>query len=191
MTSPDHQFGDGSGLLAVFPLGLRVLSAVRSVVDPRSWLHALRLLHYYYYTHVGQIPKLRRGRGVRLAPNVSLTNAALISLGDGANIGARCHLWAGATAGTISIGRDVRLAPNCFLIASNYGLKPGVPFLKQRMEEGKIVIGDNVWVGAGVIVLPGVSIGDDAVIAAGAVVTADIPAGVIAGGVPAKVIRQR
>ena len=50
-----------------------------------------------------------------------------------------------------------------------------------------VVLGDNVWLGAGVIVNPGVTIGDDTVVGAGAVVTRDLPAGVVASGVPARV----
>lgn len=169
----------------------RLRGAAASVLDPRSWLHALRLMHYYHYSHVGQVRKISRGSGVRLAPNVSLTNAERISIGDGTNIGARCHLWAGASHGNITIGNNVRLAPNCFLTASNYGTHAGVPFLEQPQEEHSITIGNDVWLGAGVIVLPGVTIGDGAIIAAGAVVAASIPDGVIAGGVPARVLRRR
>ena len=54
----------------------------------------------------------------------------------------------------------------------------------------KVVIGHNVWIGAGVSIMPGVHIGDNAVIAGGAVVTKDVPDGAIVGGNPAKVIRQ-
>ena len=53
-----------------------------------------------------------------------------------------------------------------------------------------IAIGDNVWLSGGVIVCPGVTIGEDTVVGAGAVVTRDLPAGVVAAGVPARVIRE-
>ena len=58
------------------------------------------------------------------------------------------------------------------------------------MHPAPVVIGKNVWLGASVTVVPGVTIGDNAVIAAGAVVTKDVPANTIAAGVPAKVIRE-
>ena len=53
-----------------------------------------------------------------------------------------------------------------------------------------MTVGNNVWFGAGVTVLPGVSIGDDSVIAAGSVVTRDIPSGVLAAGIPCRVLRK-
>lgn len=65
------------------------------------------------------------------------------------------------------------------------------PTRKSGLEGGKpITIGNNVWLGGGVIVCPGVTIGDDAVVGAGAVVVKDIPAGAVAVGNPAKVIRN-
>jgi acetyltransferase-like isoleucine patch superfamily enzyme len=54
-----------------------------------------------------------------------------------------------------------------------------------------VQIGSNVWIGSGCIILPGVTIGDDTVVAAGSIVTKDIPAGSVAAGVPARVIRGR
>jgi len=148
-------------------------------------------MHYYHYTHVGQIAKLKRGSGVRLAPNVSLANAERITLGDSTKIGAMCSIWAGDYRGCITFGHNVVLAPNCFVTASNYGVEGGRSFLEQEKHEEHVVIGNDVWLGAGVIVLPGVSIGDDTIVAAGAVVTRDLPPNVIAGGVPARVLRKR
>jgi len=58
------------------------------------------------------------------------------------------------------------------------------------MHPGPIVIGKNVWIGANATVVPSVTIGDGSVIAAGAVVTKDVPANVIVGGVPAKIIKK-
>jgi maltose O-acetyltransferase len=67
-------------------------------------------------------------------------------------------------------------------------LEPGPR--RDKLEAARpITIGDNVWLGGGVIVLPGVSIGDDSVIGAGSVVTKDVPAGVVAVGSPARVVR--
>jgi acetyltransferase-like isoleucine patch superfamily enzyme len=162
-----------------------------SLLDPRSYLHAFKLLHYNHYTHVGQIGKLTLGREVRFAPNVSFANAERISIGDRTRVGARCHLWAGEIDGWIRIGSDCNFGPMCFLTASNYGIQKGTPFLDQPKQDANIEIGNDVWFGTGVTVLAGVKIGDGCVIAAGAVVTKDVPAGSISGGVPARVLRER
>ena len=163
----------------------------RSIIDPRSWLHLLRLMHYYHYTYVGQFGRLTKGEDTRLAPNVSLANADRITLGARTNIGARCSLWAGDKSAQIFIGDDVRLGPNCFLTAANYGTEPGLTFYSQPKFEDNIVIGNGVWLGTGVVILPGVAIGDNTIVAAGAVVTQSLPGNVIAGGVPARVLRER
>jgi GT2 family glycosyltransferase/acetyltransferase-like isoleucine patch superfamily enzyme len=162
-----------------------------SILDPRSLLHAVKLLHYFHYTHVGEVKKLTLGPEVRYAPNVSFANAERISIGARTRVGARTSLWAGDHSGAIRIGSDCNFAPNCFVTASNYGIEAGTPFLDQPKVDSDIEIGDDVWFGAGVVVLAGVTIGSHCVIAAGSVVTKDIPANSIAGGVPAKVIRER
>ena len=162
-----------------------------SLLDPRSYLHVLKLLHFLHYTHVAQISKLQVGKDVRFAPNVSFANAERIAIGDRSRIGARCHIWAGDVSGRITIGADSNFGPLCFLTASNYGIEAGLPIMDQPKVDHDVVIGDDVWLGAGVIVLAGVSIGSGCVVAAGSVVTKDIPPGSIAGGVPARVLRER
>jgi N-acetylglucosaminyl-diphospho-decaprenol L-rhamnosyltransferase len=169
----------------------RQLRFARSILDPRSLLHAVRLLHYVHYTHVGETGKLTLGPEVRFAPNVSFANAERISIGARSRIGARCSVWAGDHGGAIRIGSDCNFAPQCFLTASNYGIEAGTRFLDQPKRDADVEIGDDVWLGTGVIVLAGVTIGSGTVVAAGSVVTRDLPPNVVAGGVPAKVLRER
>lgn len=89
----------------------------------------------------------------------------------------------------IVIGDYCQIGPNVQLLTPIHPLDPATR--KSGLEGGKpITIGNNVWLGGGVIVCPGVSIGDDAVVGAGAVVVKDIPAGAVAVGNPAKVIRN-
>jgi maltose O-acetyltransferase len=86
----------------------------------------------------------------------------------------------------IDIGDDVQIAPAVQLYTATHPLDPAVR--RSGLEGGKpIRIGHNVWIGGGAIVLPGVTIGDDAVIGAGSVVTRDVPAGVVVVGNPARV----
>jgi acetyltransferase-like isoleucine patch superfamily enzyme len=171
--------------------GERIVKAVRSVLDPRIYVHGLKLLHYFNYTHVSQRSKVEMGEKVAFAPNVSVVNGERVRIGDRAHIGARCHLWAGNSVGRIEIGEDALFGPEVFVTASNYGTAPGQVIMHQPKIERDVRIGRDVWLGARVMVMPGVTIGDGCVVAAGAVVTKDLPAGVIAAGVPARIVGSR
>lgn len=163
----------------------------RSLLDPRTYAQAFRLLHFAAYSHVQQVRLLQRGANVSFAPNVSFRNAERITLGDGTHIGEHSILWAGNSTGRIVLGEKCLLAPNVTITASNYATAPGEFVMDQPKIEKDILIGRDVWLGANTVVLAGVTIGDGAIIAAGAVVTRDVPAGSIVGGVPAKVIGWR
>src|SRR5690606_6788202 len=89
----------------------KVLNALASVLDPRSYLHALRLLHYYSYSHVREKRRMTIGRGTGFAPNVSIHNGERITIGRDCHIGERSYLWAGDSTGRIVIGDCVSLAP--------------------------------------------------------------------------------
>jgi acetyltransferase-like isoleucine patch superfamily enzyme len=170
----------------------RVRSALRSILDPRTWLQVLRLAHFASYSHVQEVRKIDRGEGVRMAPNVSFRNGERIRIGRGSHIGEFSVIWAGNSHGRITFGDHCLLAPNVTVTASNYRIvQSNTPIMYQPKDERDIVIGNDVWLGANVVVLAGVTIGDGAVVAAGAVVTKDLPPQCIAGGVPANVIGMR
>ncbi len=89
----------------------------------------------------------------------------------------------------IVIGEDVQIGPNVQLLTPIHPLEAGPR--RDKWEAAKpITIGDNVWLGGGVVVCPGVAIGADTVVGAGSVVTKDLPAGVLALGNPARVVRE-
>ena len=95
-------------------------------------------------------------------------------------------------SGRVTCGNGVRIASHASIVGFNHGFDdPDRPIHRQGVVSLGIVIGDDVWIGANCAILDGVTIGNGAVIAAGAVVTQDIPALAIAGGVPAKVLRSR
>jgi acetyltransferase-like isoleucine patch superfamily enzyme len=169
----------------------RLSNAFRSTLDPRIYLQGLRLLHYYNYSHVAQLRKAHVGADVRLAPNVSLVNGERVEIGDRAQIGARCHLWAGNSNGRVVIGPDALFGPEVFLTASNYRFdRPGRVY-DQPTEEADVTIGRDVWLGARVMVMAGVTVGEGCIVGAGSIVTKDLPPYSIAVGAPARVVGQR
>jgi len=110
------------------------------------------------------------------------------------------HIWVGARTfinfglvaldvATISIGDDVQLGPNVQLLTPVHPVEAEARLA--RWESARpITIADNVWLGGGVIVLPGITIGRNTVVGAGAVVTRDLPANAVAIGNPARVTRR-
>lgn len=91
--------------------------------------------------------------------------------------------------GEVYIGDYVMIGPNVTIATAGH---PVLPSLREKAIQYNVPvhIGNNVWIGAGVIILPGVTIGDNSVIGAGAVVTKDIPADVVAVGNPCRVLRE-
>lgn len=107
-----------------------------------------------------------------------------IVIGDDVFINACCHFQ---DHGGITIGDSCQIGHNVVFATLNHGLAPED---RGTTYPAPIVLGTNVWIGANATILPGVMIGDNAVIAAGAVVTKDVPPNVIVGGVPAKFIKS-
>jgi acetyltransferase-like isoleucine patch superfamily enzyme len=138
------------------------------------------------------------GGAIHLSDQVYLYRDTILETGEGgsieigkeASIHPRCQINAYQSA--IEIGKGVMLAPNCALYSYDHGIAPGKPIREQFIKsKGPIIIGEEAWLSVGVIVLSGVRIGDGAVVAAGSVVTHDIPDGAIAAGNPARVIKMR
>jgi acetyltransferase-like isoleucine patch superfamily enzyme len=88
--------------------------------------------------------------------------------------------------GGITIEDNVLIAPKVSLLSEGHRVSPEH---RQSLVPGHIHIKKNVWIGAGATILPGVTIGENAVVAAGAIVSKDVPANTIVGGVPAKIIK--
>lgn len=110
--------------------------------------------------------------------------------GKNITIGKRVFINSGCRfqdQGGITIGDDVLIGHNVVLATLNHGVAPDS---RKDIHPASIIIGKNVWIGANSTIVPGVMIGDNAIIAAGAVVTKNVPTNTVVGGVPAKVIKK-
>ena len=109
-----------------------------------------------------------------------------VVIGDHTRIGIHCTV-----IGPVTIGSHVNLAQGITVTALNHNFNdPSLRIDEQGVSTKAVVIGDDVWIGANAVILPGVTIGSHVVVAAGAVVTKDVPANTLVGGVPAKIIKQ-
>jgi acetyltransferase-like isoleucine patch superfamily enzyme len=138
------------------------------------------------------------GEAVSLSAGVHLHRDTILQTGRGGiiileadtHIQPRCQL--SAYRGAIHIGKRGEIAPNCGFYPYDHSFLPGEPVRRQPLKtKGGITIGDDVWLGFGVIVLDGVQIGSGAVVGAGSVVTRNIPEEGIAVGNPARVLGTR
>jgi acetyltransferase-like isoleucine patch superfamily enzyme len=131
----------------------------------------------------------RIGDDVKIATDCALFSrespqAGKLSIGDGTHIGDHTII---DVADDVTIGREVALGPNCVIYSHDHDYQnaDGAAW-KGPLVTAPVNIGDGAWVGSGVTILPGVTIGERAVIAAGAVVTKNVPSGGVWGGIPAK-----
>ena len=111
-----------------------------------------------------------------------------LTIGDNSGVGINCLV-----GGKARIGDNVMMGPECILYSRNHAHdRTDIPMNQQGFEEERpVCVGDDVWFGARVIVLPGVTIGSHCIIGAGAVVTKDVPDYATVGGNPARVLRMR
>jgi acetyltransferase-like isoleucine patch superfamily enzyme len=175
-------------------------------LTPRGYIDATATIYH---------SDLRLGQNVYVGPGTLIyqnTEGGPISLGDRAEIHRQVVLESGlggyieVGAGTgihsgcqlkayvapILVGEGVMIAANVALYSYDHGVAPDAPIYAQPLVvKGPITIKDEAWIGTGAILLSGVTIGEGAVVGAGAVVTRDVPAGGIAVGNPARIIRYR
>lgn len=169
----------------------RGLRALASTFDPRAWLHLVKIVNYYNYSHVAPRRRVRFGASPQVSPDVVFSNPDRILIGDRVALGSRCHVWAGPAHGHVRIGNDVLFGPEVLVTAASYRYNDGSPVTQQPMNEADVVIGDDVWLATRAVVLPGARIGRGAIVAAGAVVRGDVPDFAIVAGSPAKVVGER
>lgn len=134
---------------------------------------------------------LAAGTRVTIEPRVYLkavAGTASIEIGDFTFIGYGTEI---DCLERVEIGNHTLIAPGCFIVDHTHGVATDRRIDEQPCTAAAVTIGSDVWLGTRVVVLPGVSIGDGAVVGAGAVVTRDVPRGAIVAGVPARLVRMR
>lgn len=131
-----------------------------------------------------RICRARVGSNSRIYLGVQIRQSKNLVIGNNCNILDQCILDA---AGGLTMGNDVSVSFGCYLISGSHNIND--PYF--AADFAPIVVKDHVWIGAHATVLKGVTIGEGAVVCAGAVVTKDVPPYAIVGGVPAKVIGER
>jgi maltose O-acetyltransferase len=147
-----------------------------------SWVKALRNSYW-------------RRRVASMGKSVELTQHVLFEFPDRLTLGTDVFINRGTlitARAPISIGDGCLIGPYCVINSGDHGIAdPAVPIGVQPHNTSPIVIGKDVWIGAHSTVLRGVTIGDGAVVAAGAVVRIDVPAGAVVAGVPARIVKRR
>lgn len=130
------------------------------------------------------IGNIRIGRNCLLQDSIYIRAGTQghVTIGDEAALNSFCRLFG---HGGIEIGTATQLGPGTLVTTTGHDYAKGL-----EAHFSKVVIGNRVWIGANATILPGVTIGDNAVIGAGSLVNRDIPANVVAVGVPARVIRH-
>lgn len=156
-------------------------------LQARKWMHKLNTRVnstakvQYYFSKLTHQPL---NSSLRIFPPFYTDCGQNILLGNNVFINAGCCFQ---DQGGIHIGNNVLIGHQVVLATLNHGLNPAE---RQSIIPKPIKIGDNVWIGSHATILSGVSIGENAIIAAGAVVNRDVPANTIFGGVPAKLIKK-
>lgn len=167
-------------IFEVLRYGFR-LTAIKTLIMKYAW---------YIHDHIAPLAQLNIAGNPRIHPTASLRCGKKIFVGKNSHINQYCCIWASQNS-RIILGDNLLMGPGVKIFSSNHKTVKNQIMNQQEWLEKDVEIGDDVWLGANVVVVAGVKIGDGSIIAAGAVVTKDIPPYSIAGGVPARVIKKR
>jgi len=132
------------------------------------------------------------GKGSCVHRKVHFGVGGNIELGDYSHIGEKAYIASLRLGGRLIIGKRVSIAPEVVMLTMTHRInKKGLPAIGSGYDVKTVTIGDGVWIGMRAIILPGVFIGEGAIVGAGSVVTKDVPPYAVVGGAPAKIIKYR
>ncbi len=130
----------------------------------------------------------KTGKNINIEHGAFFGSGFDIEIGDNSGLGLNSRV-----SSPLSIGDNVMMGPDVIIYTQNHNFdRIDIPMIKQGdSEKKKVIIGNDVWIGARAVILPGISIGEGAIVGAGSIVTKDVPPYSIVGGNPAKIIRER
>lgn len=128
------------------------------------------------------------GKNINVEKGADFGKGEGIIIGDNSGLGVNCDV-----RGPLDIGENVMMGPDvCIMTAVHNTERTDIPMCQQgHLPQKRVRIGNDVWIGARVIILPGVTVGSGSIIGAGAVVTKDVPEFAVVAGVPAKILKYR
>ena len=169
------------------------------------WTNKKKFIFFLYCLTAKHLPKSQHSsfaRGLRcfwakkiakyVGKNVNIERGAEfgpdLEIGDNSGVGIDCEVY-----GPVTIGDNVMMGPEVVIYTSGHKHdRIDIPMMEQGSSDPQpVIIGNDVWIGRRAIIMPGVTIGDGAIVGAGAVVTKNVKPYTVAGGVPAKVIKSR
>ncbi len=170
---------------------MKIIKILGILLSTAFWKHLFRFVFFVWDENIDATRRLgNMGKGTIVRETAILKWPENIYIGDDSHVNHYCCLWASRNS-TITIGNNGLMGPGVKIMSSNHGIQKNEVIRVQTYTEKSVEIGNDVWLGANSVVVAGVKIGDGAVIAAGSVVTRNIPPYSIAGGIPAKVIKER
>jgi maltose O-acetyltransferase len=165
------------------------------------------IIYYCFATYLPHLPfeielKIRRFLCKRIfkkcGNNINIYRKAKFGLGDGIEIGDNSGIGTNAQisnvagCGEVILGRDIMMGPDIFILVHSHNHSDvSKPMNSQGEITKRVIINDDVWIGARVIIMPGIIIGKGSIIGAGSVVTKDVLPYSVVGGVPARLIKWR
>jgi len=153
-----------------------------SFLDSPALMHTIRVWRWCHW----KVRLRYLGKETIFFSHIIIQSPSQVSIGSGCSIADFVHLWG---AGSITIGDNVLIASHVAITSLTHDVL-SVKYCESLLMK-PVKIGNNVWLGSGVVILPGIQVGDGAIVGAGSVVTKNVYPGEIVAGVPARVLKKQ